>query len=444
MSAESHSRAKWWGSAVALLLSSMAHAVTIQNWNTANGARVYFVEAHVNPIVDVRVDFDAGNRRENPAKPGVSDMTASMLDAGTATRNEEQLRESLADTASSLSAFAELESAGISLRTLARPAVRGQAVALAADVLARPAFPPAILEREKARTIESLRQDENDAGFLAQRELTRLMYPSHPYGINARVSADSLKKITRADLLAFWRTHYQPRYAVVSIVGDLTRPQAERVAEDLLSGLKNQAGGLPAIPPVPVGEAGRTVTLPHPGTQTHLALGMPVITRDDPDYFPLLVGNYVLGGGGFDARLMKEVRDKRGLTYGVSSAFSPYQRAGEFSIGLSTRNDQTATALKVTRDTLQDFIEHGPTDAELEQAKANIIGGFPLRFDSNRKLLGYLGVIGLYRLPLTFLDDYVKHVAVVTPSQVRDAWQRRIRPHQMATVVVGQGAGSGN
>lgn len=444
MSAKSRRRAKWWGSAVALLLSGMAHAVTIQNWSTANGARVYFVEAHANPIVDVRVDFDAGNRRENPAKPGVSDMTASMLDAGTAARNEEQLREALADTASSLSSFAELESAGVSLRTLARSAVRDQAVALAADVLARPAFPPAILEREKARSIENLRQEENDAGFLAQRELTRLMYPGHPYGINARMSAESLKKITRADLLAFWRTHYQPRYAVVSIVGDLTRQQAEKLAEDLLAGLKHQATVLPAIPPVPVGEEGRTVTLSHPGTQTHLALGMPVITRDDPDYFPLLVGNYVLGGGGFDARLMKEVRDKRGLTYGVSSAFSPYQRAGEFSIGLSTRNDQTAIALKVTRDTLQDFIEHGPTEAELEQAKANIIGGFPLRFDSNRKLLGYLGVIGLYRLPLTFLDDYVKHVAAVTPSQVRDAWQRRIRPRQLATVVVGQGAVSGN
>nr|WP_294868051.1 pitrilysin family protein [uncultured Pseudogulbenkiania sp.] len=423
--------------AASMLLSGMAQAVTIQHWNSAQGARVYFVEAHANPIVDLRVEFDAGNRREDPAKPGVSDMTASLLDAGTAKRSEEQLREALADTASSLSAFAELEGAGITLRTLARPAVREQAVALAADVLARPVFPAAILEREKARTIENLRQEENDAGFLAQRELTRLMYPQHPYGINARVSAASLKSITRADLMAFWRSHYQPRYAVVSIVGDLSRAEAERLAEELLAGLANRPGSLPAMPQVALPPDGKTVKLTHPGTQTHMALGMPVITRDDPDYFPLLVGNYVLGGGGFDARLMKEVRDKRGLTYGVSSNFSPYQRAGEFAIGLSTRNDQAATALKVTRDTLQQFIEEGPSAAELEQAKANIIGGFPLRFDSNGKLLGYLGVIGLYQLPLTFLDDYVKHVAAVTPEQVRDAWRRRIHPEQMATVIVG-------
>ncbi|SMF51891.1 M16 family metallopeptidase [Pseudogulbenkiania subflava] len=423
--------------AVSMLLGGMAQAVTIQHWNSAQGARVYFVEAHANPIVDLRVEFDAGNRREDPAKPGVSDMTASLLDAGTARRSEEQLREALADTASSLSAFAELEGAGVTLRTLARPAVREQAVALAADVLAHPAFPAAILEREKARTIENLRQEENDAGFLAQRELTRQMYPQHPYGINARVSAASLKSITRADLLAFWRSHYQPRYAVVSIVGDLSRAEAERLAEELLAGLANRPGSLPAIPPVALPPAGKTVKLTHPGTQTHMALGMPVITRDDPDYFPLLVGNYALGGGGFDARLMKEVRDKRGLTYGVSSNFSPYQRAGEFGIGLSTRNDQAATALKVTRDTLRQFIEEGPSAAELEQAKANIIGGFPLRFDSNGKLLGYLGVIGLYQLPLTFLDDYVKHVAAVTPDQVRDAWRRRIHPEQMATVIVG-------
>ncbi|HJV07613.1 MAG TPA: pitrilysin family protein, partial [Chromobacteriaceae bacterium] len=241
----------------------------------------------------------------------------------------------------------------------------------------------------------------------------------------------------RADLMSFWRTHYQPHYAVVSIVGDLTRTEAERLAEKLLAGLANRPGSLPAIPPVALPSAGKTVKLAHSGTQTHMALGMPVITRDDPDYFPLLVGNYVLGGGGFDARLMKEVRDKRGLTYGVSSNFSPYQRAGEFGIGLSTRNDQAATALKVTRDTLLQFIEQGPSAAELEQAKANIIGGFPLRFDSNSKLLGYLGVIGLYQLPLTFLDDYVGHVAAVTPEQVRDAWRRRIHPEQMATVIVG-------
>nr|WP_230371429.1 insulinase family protein [Paludibacterium denitrificans] len=168
-----------------------------------------------------------------------------------------------------------------------------------------------------------------------------------------------------------------------------------------------------------------------------MAVGMAVLKRDDPDYFPLVVGNYILGGGGFDSRLMKEVRDQRGLTYGVSSEFEPLQQAGPFTISLSTRNEQAAQALQVVRQTLQHYVQDGPTAAELEQAKANIIGSFPLRFDSNRKLLSYLALIGQYQLPLTYLDDYVRQVKSVTVQQVHEARQRRVNPAALHTVVVG-------
>jgi zinc protease len=162
--------------------------------------------------------------------------------------------------------------------------------------------------------------------------------------------------------------------------------------------------------------------------------------RLDPDYFPLWVGNYILGGGGFNSRFTREVREQRGLTYSVYSAFAPYRQAGPFTIGLQTRRDQAAAALDVVRTTLREFVRDGPTPDELEGAKQNVIGGFALRTDTNRKILDYLAVIGFYGLPLDWLEQFPQRVAAVTVEQVRDAFRRRVDPDRLATVVVGAGA----
>jgi len=182
---------------------------------------------------------------------------------------------------------------------------------------------------------------------------------------------------------------------------------------------------------------GETRKIAHPATQSHILIGQPGITRDDPDYFPLYVGNYILGGGGFASRLIEEVRQKRGLVYSVYSYFLPLQQRGPFQIGLQTKREQADEALAVVRKTLNNFIAKGPTEDELKKAKQNIVGGFPLRLDSNKKILDYLTVIGYYRLPLTYLDDFSGKVERVTVAQIRDAFTRRIQPDNMATVVVG-------
>jgi zinc protease len=152
------------------------------------------------------------------------------------------------------------------------------------------------------------------------------------------------------------------------------------------------------------------------------------------------VGNYVLGGGGFNSRFTQEVREKRGLSYSVYSAFAPYRQYGAFSIGLQTRRDQSAAALEVVRRTLREFVAQGPTPEELAGAKQHIIGGFALRTDSNRKILDYLAVIGFYGLPLDYLEQFPRRVEEVTVEQIRDAFRRRIDPERLATVVVGAGA----
>jgi zinc protease len=220
-------------------------------------------------------------------------------------------------------------------------------------------------------------------------------------------------------------------------VGNITRAQAEAIADRLTRDLPQ---GSPAAPMPPVAAVtGAERRIEHPATQSHIRIGAPAIARGDPDFFPLFVGNYILGGGGFVSRLTNEVREKRGLSYSVGSGFSPMLQPGPFTISLQTQKSQTDQALVVVRDTLARFVADGPTEAELTAARQNLVGGFALRIDSNSKILSNLAAIGWYGLPLDYLDRWTDQVERVSAPQIRDAFQRHVRPDRLITVVVGSG-----
>src|SRR5262249_36409868 len=241
--------------------------------------------------------------------------------------------------------------------------------------------------------------------------------------------------LTRDDVERHYRTLYGAGGAAVAIVGDLSIDAAKALAERLTSRLaKGEQAAIP--PPAPPGP-GQTVRVAFASTQSHVLLGEAALTRDDPDYFPLLVGNYILGGGGFASRLMTEVRSKHGLAYSVYSYFYPYAQRGPLQIGLQTRRDQADEALKRVQDVINDFVARGPPQRELDAAKKSLVGGFPLRIDNNRKVLEQLAVIGFYRLPLDWLDIYPVRLQAVTLDQVRAAFARRVDPGKLAIVVVG-------
>lgn len=419
-----------------MLLATPVFAVDIQTWQLENGAKVFLVERHDIPILDVQIDFDAGTRRDDPNKIGVADFSNGLADSSVGQLSEEAFKEKITELAIGLGSFSSLESAGISLRTLSKPATLSEATKLANLILTEPRYEAAIIKREQDRAVQSLKQGETDPGFLAGRAFTKLNYPTHPYGFDARETENSIRKITREDLVNFHKKHFVTEGAIVSIVGDIDKNGANNLALALLKNLPKQAEPLPDLPQVIV-KGGQSTNIAHPASQAHIVMGYPVFTRDDPDYYALLVGNYIFGGGGFDSRLMKELRDKRGFTYGAYSSLSPLQDKGVFQIGFSTKKESAAEALDVSKQVLTQFIKEGPTDAELKQAKDNIIGGFPLRFDSNRKLIGYLSVIGLYNLPLSFLDDYPAKVQALTKEDIKAAWQKRIKPEELNIVVVG-------
>ncbi len=411
----------------------------IQHWQAPSGAHVYFVEDHNLPMLDVAVSFPAGSAYDNADKKGVAGLTHGLLDLGVQGMNEDDIARKLADIGARVGSSFDADRSSVSLRTLSTAFERDAALDILARVLQQPLFPQEVLAREKTRLIASLREAETKPEFLSEKAFGKAVFGTHPYGWQTEVS--DIEKVQRADLLEFFRAHYGAKDAVVALMGDVSRQQAETIAQQLTAQLPH-SGAVPPLPAVAGLGGPSEQRIPHPASQSHILIGVPGIARDDPDYFTLYVGNYILGGGGFVSRLMNEVREKRGMAYSVYSYFMPMQQPGAFQIGLQTKNEQVDEALRVVRKTVRDFVANGVTEAELRAAKQNIIGGFPLRIDSNRKILDYLSVIGFYHLPLTYLDDFQARVEQVSARSIHEAFRRRINPDAMATVMVGgQAAG---
>ena len=419
--------------------------IPIQHWTQASGAKVYLVESPAIAMLDVQIDFDAGSRRDPPGQAGLASMTADILEKGVRAQDgqpgldENALGEAWADLGAQFGAGASSDRMSFTLRSLTDPALLDQAVALAARQIGEPSFPDAVLQRERQRLRAGLKESYTRPGSVIGRAYSQAVYGSHPYGYE--MTEATLESIGVADLQAAYAAGVVACRARISMVGAVTRAQADAIAARLLSRLPQVAcAGLPPLPPVAevaqLGEA-QEKSIPFKSAQAHVLIGQPGFKRADPDYFPLIVGNYILGGGGFTSRLTTEVREKRGLTYGVSSAFSPGLHAGSFTVGLQTRPDQTAQAVQIARQVVRDFVASGPSEVELKAAKDNLIGGFALRIDSNRKLLGNLSGIAWNNLPLDYLDTWTRQIEKVTVADIRAAFSRKLQPEKMVTLILG-------
>jgi zinc protease len=426
-----------WAAFMLLCLSSQALAILpIEHWQSASGAKVYFVANRDLPMLDVSVDFPAGSAYDSREKSGTAAMTHGLLRLGADGLAEDEIARRFADVGAGIGGRFDADRAGLSLRTLSDPARRGVALDLLARILRAPQFPASVLEREKVRQIGALKEADLRPDTQASRTFFRLVYRDHPYSYRSVGDVETVGRLTRDDLLDFYRRHYVADRAVVAIIGDVSRQEAEAIAEQLTGSLPRggAAAELPAVEPLPQAV---TRIVAHPATQSHILIGAPGIRRDDPDYFALFVGNHILGGGGFVSRINEEVRQKRGLAYSAYSYFAPQRARGPFVIGMQTRRDQAEEALAVVRRTLREFIAEGPTEQELRAARQNITGGFPMRIDSNRKIHEYLAAIGFYNLPVNYLETFVANIERVSVADIRAAFARRVDPERMVTVVVG-------
>ncbi len=420
-------------------------AIPIQQWTQASGAQVYLVESPAIAMLDVQIDFDAGARRDPAAQAGLASVTTSMLEKGVLARDgapamdENALSEAWADLGAQFGAGATSDRMGFSLRSLTDPELLGKAVGLAAREIAEPSFPDAIWQRERQRIQAALKESYTRPASIIGRAYAQAVYGTHPYGYETTEA--TLSRISVADMRALHAASVVACRARISMVGAVTRAQADAIAARLLSRLPQQpCASLPPLPEVAEVAAlaqAEEKRIAFDSAQAHVLIGQPGYKRADPDYFALTVGNYILGGGGFVSRLTLEVREKRGLTYGVSSYFSPGLHAGAFTVGLQTRPDQAPQAVALVRDVLKDFVANGPTEAELKAAKDNLIGGFALRIDSNRKLLDNVAGIAWNRLPLDYLDTWTQQVDKVTVADIKAAFARKLQPEKMVTVILG-------
>ena len=434
-------------SAIALFSSNSAWALLpIQHWTEPNGAKVYLVESPVIPMVDVQIDFDAGTRRDPAGQSGLANAVAAMASKGVkagrdATAepalDENGLGEAWADLGASFEANADNDTLHYVLRSLTDPPLLERAARLAARQIAEPVTTEDVWQRDRARWSASLKEANTRPATVANHAFAAAVYGSHPYGV--RTTEETLARISVADMQAFHAQYVAACRAKVSIVGAVSRAQAQTLVATLLSRLPATAGCAP-LPPV--GEVAALTApaekaIPFASAQAHVLIGQPGFQRRDPDFLALLVGNHILGGGGFVSRLTHEVREKRGLSYSVYSYFAPGLHAGAFTVGLQTRPDQAAQAVQVSRDVIARFVAEGPTEAELRAAKDNLIGGFALRIDSNKKLLGNVANIAWNDLPLDYLDQWAKKVEALTVADVRTAMAQKLQPGRMVTVVVG-------
>ena len=415
----------------------------IQHWTEPSGAQVYLVESPVIPMVDVQIAFDAGNRRDPAAQAGLADAVAAMASKGVKALgsapalDENGLGEAWADLGAGFEASADNDALHYALRSLTDPPLLDQAARLAARQIGDASWPADVWQRDRARWSASIKEANTRPATVGGHAFAAAVYGSHPYGL--RTTEESLARIQVADMKAFHAQHIAACRAKVSIVGAVSRAQAQALVATLLSRLPATTGCAPLPPVGEVSALAAPVTqnIPFASAQAHVFIGQPGFARRDPDFLALLVGNHILGGGGFVSRLTNEVREKRGLSYSVYSYFAPGLHAGAFTVGLQTRPDQAREAVQVSQDVIARFVADGPTEAELRAAKDNLIGGFALRIDSNKKLLGNVANIAWNDLPLDYLDQWTKKVEALTVADVRTAMARKLQPERMVTVVVG-------
>lgn len=416
---------------------SVSARVNIEHWQTSQGARVYFVRADALPMADIHVLFDAGSARDGK-QFGIATLTSGLLNSGAADWDADDIAQRFESVGAQFSAGTGIDNSEVSLRTLTRKPLFDKAIETLQTILAKPTFNETDFQREKSRMLAGLQQRQEQPSEIASIAFYKALYGDHPYGHPTEGFIETVTPFTVNDVRRFYEQYYVAANALIVIVGDLTREQAGQTAEALLSGLKPGQKPEP-LPEVKMPQQGGTQHIDFASQQTHVLSGLPAVHRKDDDYIALYVGNHILGGASLVSKLFDEVREKRGLAYHASSQLVPMLREGPFLMGLQTRNDQTQQALTVMQETLQKFIDKGPSDAELEAAKKNITGGFVLRYDTNSKLANYVAMIGFYQMPLDYLDTFPKRVQKISKKAIIDAFKRRIAPSRMQTVTVGPG-----
>ncbi|MBF0264924.1 MAG: insulinase family protein [Gammaproteobacteria bacterium] len=419
--------------------------LTVKRWITPQGMPVLFAPSNELPMVDIRLVFDAGAARDQYRYAGVAKLTNTLMFEGSKHLSADDLAITFENLGSQYGNGSYRDMAVLDFRTLSDAKVLNKTIETINYLLKEPLFDQKVLDREINKLKVAIELGKQNPSTVAGKSFFKALYDysekmdenKHPYANQPEGTMDSLDLIKRKHLLDFYQQYYVAQNAILAIVGDMTIEQAKDVANQFASQLP-QGKHAPQLPVVRKNMFAQSIKLEHNSTQSTIIVGQAAIKRGAPDYYALYVGNHILGGSGFSSRLVKDIRVKHGLTYSVHSNFAQMREKGPFKIALTTKNKSAQNAVKLVRENLINFMEQGPTEEELKEAKLNISGSFPLRTASNQDINEHLAVIGFYDLPLDYLQKFKRGIEYVNIEDIQYAFKRNIDVDKLITVVVGK------
>ncbi len=415
-----------------------AQALEIRKVVSPGGIEAWLVEDHKVPVIALSFSFAGGAAADPAGKEGLANLTADLLDEGAGDLDSQAYAKKLQDDAISVSFQAGSDDFQCGLRTLSEH--QDAAFELMAQALTHPRFDTEAVERVRAAVISDIRQGEADPTKVARNAFYARIFPGHPYGRDDSGSVDSVSKLTADDFRAYVAGAFSRDHLLVTATGDIT-PEKLAPALDRLFGALPATGSVTPAAEVSPQHLGETLVVRRPMTQSILMLGEPGVKRADPDWFPAYVMNYVLGGGGFSSRLTEEVREKRGLTYGVYSYLYPYDHAALIVVGGSTKNAKAGEALALIKAEWARMAEGGITEKELADAKTYLTGSFPLQLSSSAAIARLVLQVRHDNLGIDYLNRRNGLIEAVTLEDVKRVAKRLLDPAKFATVVVGQPEG---
>ncbi|MGR3198770.1 MAG: M16 family metallopeptidase [Paracoccus sp. (in: a-proteobacteria)] len=423
--------------AVFVLLALPAQAIEIQEVTSPGGIEAWLVEDESIPFVALDIQFRGGASLDAEGKRGAINLMTGLLEEGAAKRNATEYAQAVEDLGARLSFDAGDDTVSVGFQALSEN--RDEAADLLAQALTQPRFDDDAIERVRAQVQAIIRSEATDPNSIAAKEMAAQAWGDHPYATSVNGTLESVAKLGRQDLVAAKNRVLARDRVVVGAAGDIS-------AEELGVLLDRILGGLPETGTAPLPEdaelqlTGGTTVIDWNSPQTVVAFAGPGLPINDPDYFAAYVANHILGGGGFSSRLMEEIREKRGLTYGVGTGLATGLYGQTWQGGMSGSNATTAEAVDLIRQEWGKMAQ-GVTEQELTDAKTYLTGEYPLRFDGNGRIAGILSGMQLIGLPVDYIDERNAKVEAVTSEDVTRVAERLLDPEQLRFVLVGQPEG---
>ncbi len=403
---------------------------------TPNGMTLLVVTQHSLPIVSVEVLVRSGSIYDPTAQAGLANLTAGLLDEGTAGRSAVEISDAIAAVGARLSVRTSYDYVTTGLRVLKKDVETG--FDLLSDILIHPVFDVKEVKRVRTIILGEILAEKDQPHAIARQAFREITFGSHPYHHPVKGFKESLHEIKQSNLVAFHRKYYRPNNAIISSVGDVTVQEAETLVKKYFG--KWEKGTVPSLefkPSKPL-RSKKIRKIEKNLSQATVILGHVGIKRSNDDYYAVRVMNYILGGGGFSSRLMSEIRDNQGLVYSIYSRFSGNQDPGPFSVTFQTENGNAPKAIEGVLSEINQIREKDVSKKELSEAKAYMVGSFPLRIDTTRKVASLLPQIEFHNLGLHYLKEYAELINRVTVADVRRVAKKYLHPDQYVLVLVGK------